>query len=275
VPSNYTSLTVTWYDETDAYVTNANITTDVKSIPLFTDTGTGEVNSATIVIRSLDGEHTKLISSVLFQEFDRIRIQCTDLGGNTYDRFFEIINIVPSQTKGEGTLITLECLGIEYHTQHIHMAKPFFFQNSWVVGNIIAQLYNFSRGSRQPLLDRHDEIYTSGNGFGSALPEFNANNWEFGLNEDTCYNRWIDLIDGAGAAVSAGGALTYFELSFNTTGVNAIELKLRKSGDNSTIITVKNSVANGVKVGEQEGMLKNPTGTNLLGWGSTEHGSLP
>ena len=37
MPSNFSSLTVTWYDETDNYSTTSNITDDVKSIPLFTD----------------------------------------------------------------------------------------------------------------------------------------------------------------------------------------------------------------------------------------------
>jgi len=86
----------------------------------------------------------------------------------------------------------------------------------------------------------------------------------------------MDLIEGAGAAVSAGGALTFFELNFLTTGVNAMNFKLRVSGDNSTVVTIKNAkVTNPKTVGTQEGELSNPTGTNLLAWGSAEHGSLP
>ena len=57
MPSNFSSLTVTWFDETDSYTTSSNITNDVKSIPLFTDTGTGEVNTASLIIRSLDGNY--------------------------------------------------------------------------------------------------------------------------------------------------------------------------------------------------------------------------
>jgi len=198
------------------------------------------------------------------------------LGSNSYDRFFEIINIIPSQSKAEGTLLTLECLGIEYHTQQIHVVQNFYFENSFNVASRIGVIYNDNRGTRQPQLSNHTVVYTQGNGFGDALPLYNANNHEFGLNEDTCYNRWMDLIEGAGAAVSAGGALTFFELSFNTTGVNAIDFKLRASGDNSTILQIKNAkVTNPKTVGEQEGELSNPTGTNLLGWGSPEHGSLP
>jgi len=274
LPSNFSSLSVDWFDQTDAYVTTADITNDVKSIPIFTDTGTGEVNQATIIVRSLDGKFNTT-GSTIFAEFDRMRIQCTDLGSNTYDRYFEIINILPSQDKDGGTQLTLECLGIEYHTQHIHMAKPFYFEDSLEVGKVVGDIYVENAGTEQPVLSNFGTVYTEGNGFGSALPDFNANNWEFGLAEDSCYNRWMDLLEGAGAAVSAGGALTFFELNFLTTGVNAINFKLRKSGDNSTIVQVQNAVATGVKVGEQEGMISNPTGTNLLAWGSPEHGSLP
>lgn len=277
MPSNFTNLIVDWFDQTDAYSTTVDITADVKSIPLFTDTGTGEVNSATIIVRSLKGDHNTAssVSSAVFAEFDRIRIRCTDLASNTYDKFYEILHIIPSQTKGEGTLLTLECLGIEYHTQQIHMIKPYFFRSSFSVGLTVGEQYERSRGTEQPVLANFNVVFTEGNGFGSALPFFNANNWEFGINEDSCYNRWMDLLEGAGAAVSAGGALTFFELNFITTGVNAMNFKLRKSGDNSTVVTVKNSVVTGVKVGEQEGMLSNPTGTNVMAWGSNEHGSLP
>ena len=274
MPSNFSSLTVTWYDETDNYSTTSNITDDVKSIPLFTDSGTGEVNQASLIIRSMNGNYN-VTGSVIFAEFDRIRIQCTDLGGNSYDRFFEVFNIIPSQTKGEGTLLTIECLGIEYHTQQIHMAKPYYFENSYVVALSAGQIYNLNRGSRQPELIHHTSVYANTHGYGNGLPYYNANNWDFAVNEDSCYNRWIDLIDGAGSAVEAGGSLTFYELNFLTPGVNTIHFKLRPSGDNTTIKQIKNSIVTGVKVGEQEGMLSNPTGTNVMAWGSGEHGTLP
>ena len=147
LPSNFSSLTVDWYDQSDAYSGTANITADVKSIPLFTDTGTGEVNSATIVLRAFKGNYilsTRTPSVIC--EFDRIRIRCTDLGSNSYDRYFEVISILPSQTKGEGTLLTLECLGIEYHTQHIHFAKPFYFEDSYTASVAIGDIYNTNSG---------------------------------------------------------------------------------------------------------------------------------
>jgi len=167
----------------------------------------------------LDGNYNTT-GSVVFAEFDRIRIECTDLGSGSYDRFFEIINIIPTQSKGEGTIITLECLGTEYHTQQIHMVKPFYFEDHFTAAKEIGTIYNANNGSRQPTLTDHDTVWddTKGNDF----PNYTANNYEFGLNEDSCYNRWMDLVDGILAPVSAGGALTSTHVlknssSFTTT----------------------------------------------------------
>ena len=65
------------------------------------------------------------------------------------------MSIIPSQTKGEGTLLTLECLGIEYHTQHVFMTKPYYFENSYTVGYSIGDIYNNNRGTKQPKLSSH------------------------------------------------------------------------------------------------------------------------
>lgn len=154
------------------------------------------------------------------------------------------------------------------------MVKPYFFENHFTAAKDIGDIYNLNRGTRQPTLTDHDTVWddTKGNDF----PDYTANNYEFGLNEDSIYNRWMDLVDGSLSPVSAGGALTPFELSFDTSGINVIRLRLRTSGDNSSVITIKNAkVTNPKTIGTQEGELSNPTGTNLIAWGSSEHGTLP
>lgn len=272
MPSNYSSLTVTWYDETGGYATSANVTADVKALPIFTDTGTGEVNQARIVLRALDGNY--IVSGNKIDVFDRFQIQCTDLGGNSYDRTFEVIDIIPSQSKGEGTLLTVDCLGIEYHTQHIHVVKPYYFENAYNVIKDLGDMYEENNGSRQPLISNHNSVWNGT--LGNGLPKFTANNYEYGIAEDTVYNRMMDVVEKLGASVSAGGALTFYELSFTTPAVNQIALRARASGDNTPTVTVKNAKVTEPKtVGEQEGMLSNPTGTNVLAWGSAEHGTLP
>lgn len=275
MPSNYTSLTVTWYDEdsSPAYNTSADITSDIKAIPLFTDTGTGEVNEAMLVIRALDGNY--ITSGNIIEKRDRIQIECTDIGGNSYDRFFEVVNIIPSQDKSAGgTLLTIECLGTEYHTQQIHFTKPYYFENGFAVAKDIGDIYGENKGSEQPTLASAGTVWTGS--VGNDLPDYTYNNYDYGLNEDTCYNRWMDLVDKFGASVSAGGALTFYEMSFVADAINTIRLRLRQSGDNTPSVTIKNAkVTNPKTVGSQEGQIGIETGTNLLSWGSADHGSLP
>ena len=97
MPSDFTGLTVTWFDASDTYSTNAAVTDDLITIPMFTETGSGEVNEAEIVLDASLGRYIN--TGNIIAENDRFRIQITDLGGNSYDRYFEVIDIIPTQTK--------------------------------------------------------------------------------------------------------------------------------------------------------------------------------
>ena len=284
MPSNYSSLTVTHFSESSGYATPTFMTSDVKGLPLFTDTGSGEVNQATITLRAADGNH--ITTGVKIARHDRFQIQMTDNNSNNYDRVFEAISIIPSKTKSAGVVLQLECLGIEYHTQKIHYVKPHWFEDAFEVGRDIGQLYEDNNGARQPLINAEDTVYSTSTKIGNGLPKFTINNYEYGLNEDTCYNRWMDLIDKLGASVSAGGVLDFFELGFDTPAVNQIDLAIFTSGgrsitftdvasDNSRV-TIKNAkTVNDLSVADQEGEISNPTGSNILAVGSANHGSLP
>jgi len=283
MPSNFSALTVRHFSESSGYATSTVMTSDVKGLPLFTDTGSGEVNQATITLRALDGNH--ITTGVIIAKFDRFQIQITDNNSNTYDRTFEVVSIIPSKTKSGGVILQLECLGIEYHTQKIHYVKPHFFEDAFEVGRDIGQLYEANNGVRQPLINGENTVYSTGTKIGNGLPKFTVNNYEYGLNEDTCYNRWMDLIDKLGASVSAGGVLDFFELGFDTPTVNQIDLAIFTSGgrtipftdtgsDNSRV-TIKNAkTVNDLSVADQEGEISNPTGSNILAVGSANHGSL-
>jgi hypothetical protein len=226
-----------------------------------------------LTLRALGGRY--ITTGNIIEKRDRINIQCTDLGGNSYDRYFEVVSFTPSQDKSNGgTLLSLECLGIEYHTQQIHFTKPYYFQNGNAVAKDIADIYGENKGSRQPDLTNANTAWTGT--LGNDLPNWTYNNYDYGLNEDTCYNRWMDLVDKFGASVSAGGALTFYELSFIAQNKNLIKLRLRTSGDNTPTITIKNAkITNPKTVGSQDGQITSETGTNVLSWGSPDHGSLP
>ena len=285
MPSNFTNLTVTWYDESDNYATSATFPAGaIKSIPVFTDTGSGQVNECQMVINCRDGDYIRQADAggILLDDYDRIGIAMTDLGGNTYSRYYEIIDRIPTKAKSKGVHLTLMMLGLEYHTQHVHYVKPHWFSNAFSVGQDIGDLYNANTnaktGNRQPTLSVHDTVYNDSTFKGNDLPEWTANHYEYGLNEDSCYNRWLDVIDKMGATVSAGGALEFYELGFNTPTATTMELNLVTSGklpltpvSNATVIKNTDSI----NAGDNEGQLSIPSGTNILAWGATTAGTIP
>ncbi len=286
MPSNFVNFIVTWFDASDSYATTKNITEFVTSIPIFTDVGSGEVNEATIVLSGNFGQFItdEFSSEIVIEDFDRFRIQVEDLDGNTYDRFFELKpSFLPTQTKAEGTLLTLDLIGTEYHTQEIHFNRAFWFFDAFDVAREIGQTYQDNRGVLQPSLGTSFSIgYTQVSGFGNGLPRSTVNHYEYGIHEDYCYNRWIDVNDKLGGSVATGGVLDFFDLSFETPGVNDIRLGIFSQGsrtndfdNDASLPTLDKDDTDNVNVGEQEGGITPQTGTVLASWGSPKKGSYP
>jgi hypothetical protein len=278
---NIVNFFVTWFDESDGYVTTSDITTDVLGIS-FTDTGSGQVNEC---ILKLSGAFGNFISSLgtptVIDEYDRFRVQCEDLAGNTYDRFFEFNPlIVPSQTKNEGTLLELNLIGIEYHTQRINFSGRFFFEDAFDVAQAIGINYNKNINSRQPVLTGHSVGYIQGTGTGNGFPKFTVNHYEYGIVEMPGYNRWQQLLDKLGGSVANGGVLDYFDCGFETSAVNAIEIALFSQGSRSidldndaALPTLTQSLE--VNIGSTDVGIAAATATLVAAWGSQTHGSLP
>ena len=284
--SNFTGLTVKWYDESNGYSgSGTDITSDILAIPLFTDTGSGEVNEANLVISAKGGKY--ITTGNIIDKYDRIHITINDIASspNTYSRFFEVTDIIPTQTKSEGSMLSLNCVGIEYHTQVIHYAKRSWFATTYNVAKDIGDAYESNNGSRQPTISRHDSTYSTSSKYGNDLPNWTNNHYEFGASEDSCYNRLMNLTTLLGGAVTNGGVGDFFELGFDTPSVNAIDIALFTSGkrqwdgndpattNDSSGVIIENTTA--INVSEQEGGIANPTGTKVASWGSPIHGSLP
>ena len=108
---NVVNFFVDWFDESDGYATTTDITDDVIAIS-FTDTGSGQVNECVLKLSGAFGNFiTTEGTPTVIDQYDRFRVRCSDLSGNSYDRFFEFNPlIVPSQTKTEGTLLELNLL---------------------------------------------------------------------------------------------------------------------------------------------------------------------
>ncbi len=221
-------------------------------------------------------------------QFDRFQVQAEDLKGNSYNRFFEFNPlVVPSQTKTEGTILELNLIGIEYHTQRINFAGRFFFADANRVAREIGESYNDNRNSLQPKLEEHDSsAYTQSSGVGNGFPSFTVNHYEYGLVEDTGYNRWNQMLDKLGASVAFGGVLDYFELGFETPTVDVIDIALFSQGSRSidldddaalpTLVQPESGdVVFNVNIGSTDVGIAAVTATQVAAWGSQTHGSLP
>jgi len=248
---------------------------------MFTEGGSGEVSEAVIILRAISGRYITSTSPVAIDQYDRFTIAVDDKKGTSFSRTYEVQDIIPTMTKSEGVLLTLKCLGIEYHFQRVNMGFPFWFADAQNVGERIGLFYKRNIGSRQPLLNAFDTAYNTTTKIGNDLPTFTNNHYEYGLSEDTCYNRMMDVVDKLGASVANGGVLDFFELGFNTPSVNQIDIRIFSSGaapedDGGTIVTIKPDLTSGDTINpvEEEGGISNATGTVIVAYGDLTHGSL-
>ncbi len=275
------TYTLTHYDENNSWA-STDITDDVISIPIVTDTGSGEVNSARVILSANEGKFIK--SAPVIDQFDRIRIQIDDGDSTTtnYDRYFEVNKILPSESKSEGTRLELFLMGLEHNLQIINYIKPHYSAGTYEVMKDIGAQYNDSIGLKQPTLLGHDN--TTYNKMPNA--NFQKNNYEFGANEAPCYDRMKEVVDSLGASVDNGGALDFYDFKFvipNTTTYPTntydpkthIMLKAFSSGSPTSGSEVIISDSTSVNVGETDSGIDNKTGTVVLAWGDTTSGSLP
>lgn len=277
--NNFVNLVITWYDATDIYSTTANITDDVIGIPIFTDSGSGEINTATIMVKAPYGKYITSTSPEPLDEFDRISIAMNDRKGNSYLRFFEIQKLIPGTDKDTGTILELDCLGIEYHTQMNHFSRQFWFKAPFLPSKIIGETYNDNKGTTQPTLSGHDTSYNPDTAIGNDLPTFTQGIYDYGINAVYSYDIWMDLVDRQGAASADGGVFDFFELGFDTPSVNIINFRCFSSGSSpeskttsNTPVTIQNTTL--INPSETEGDIENQTGTITYVIGDSRSGAL-
>lgn len=274
--------------------TPTEITNDVISLPLFTDTGSGEVNQAQIVLNAINGQYISenINGKPIINQYDRIKISVSDglpmLSGlgtpgtmrGVYLKYFYVMKKQPIKSKDSGVRLQLELLGTESFLQRVQYVKPHYFESPYDVFVSIGNQYNENRGtsSNMPTISGHD-------GVNNKLPKWIENIYDFGVNEDTCFDRMSDVIDSMGGSLDAGGAFDFFDLKFNyeNNGLtiyphvfssgNVDYTTPSKPGGTYNIVTISNSTS--VNVGETDGGINAQTGTQVLAWGATESGSLP
>ena len=102
------------------YPYSTDITASVIAIERMTDVGSGEVNSATLILNSRHGDFITNDSgnittpvTPLLDEFDKIKIEIEDKNGDTYSRILEVDTLTPKKTIQEGIRLEVELLGQE------------------------------------------------------------------------------------------------------------------------------------------------------------------
>ena len=215
----------------------------------------------------------------LINQFDRIYIKLTDKNSAVYDCVFEVDTIEQRKTINEGIRLVVYLMGLERGLQQVHFSKQYFYENAFNVAKDICDRYNGSKGSKQPVVDHHDDDEDGGTYY-NGLPKWTANNMDFGVSETYCYNGVNDLVNKMGSSISAGGAGDFFEFKFiddSTISNNKIHFHAFSSGANpnqSSIPTITNP-ANALPIYATQGTLENETGTIVFGKGAKAFGTMP
>ena len=247
-----------------------DITTDVETVTV-TEQGSGDINSCVIRLESDFGKYFTTAPKI--DEFHKIRVQITDdqSPANSFDKIYEVDNIIPIENSQEGSIVELECLGLEHHLQKFFFSKQFYFESAFDVVKDIIDQYNDTKGSLQPLIEDHD------NTTGNLLPKWTANAYDFNIAEKKIYEGIREVVDRLGNTVQAGGADDFFEFTFikGTTDSN-IKLRANISG---ALPTVGNEVTitdtDDVNGDPSEGGIAATSGTVVASWGADDFGSLP
>ena len=285
------SFVVTHYYDVSGSTGTQTITDDVISIPKFTDTGSGEVNEATIVLDADSGNYISDDSSGkrIIQQHDIIKLRVTDslpaqgTQQAIYEKYFNVVKKIPIKSKSEGVRVQLELLGVENWLQRINYIKPHYFENPAEVFEDICNLYNANKGTGMPTLTGFLSTDST-----NELPQYVSNIYDFGNNEDNCFDRISDVIDKVGASAADGGILDFFDFKAeHDNNGNDIETHVFSSGNQTavdgsgntthvggqTIITIDNST--NVNVGESDGGINSEEGNLINSWGAVDGGSLP
>lgn len=258
---NYTVI----HTDIDTDVTT-DLSDDVIGIPIFTDTGTGELNVAHLQLSAANGKY--VTSSPKIDQFDKIRIVCIDGTGYTYDLVYDVKNILPPENKREGTIVELDLVDPAQHLNRMYYVGPRYFENSYEMFKQIGRYYNENSGLQQPILKGHDLVTYN------KLPNYTMNTYDFGLNQEKCLNRMLQVVDKLGGSVESGGVLDYYDIKFESAPGNITDLYVKAfpSGSTGSFIIRSDSVDDIIST---EPELNDMDGNVVYAWGGDTDGSLP
>ena len=197
------------------------ITDSVIKIESMTDTGTGEINSATLVLNARKGAFLtqENLDSVgqpttpILAEFDKIEIKLTDKNADVFRKVYEVRTLEIKKTVSEGVRLVVRLVGQERALAEVQFSKPFYYTNAWNVVKDIIEQYHDNAGSRQPEIRNYNTTVDSGTYY-NDLPKWNYNNWDVGQQAHSAMEGIDEVINSLGTSISGGGAGDFFEVRF-------------------------------------------------------------
>lgn len=239
------------------YSTSITVTPDVMALPIFTDTGDGQINSAQLKLDSLDGEYITGTNKI--ERFDRVKIRVLDDAFATqYERVYEVDKILPSRDKQEGTIALLQLVGLEVWLQRVNCAINTFGKTTRELYTELIHAYNYNKTTYMPTLAATL----------TDIPDIMPNlDWS---SEDTVYNRLMELVDSFGASGENNGVLDFYDVRFSVTTPTLIDIQIFSSGD-----TTRTSYENITEYISMDGDYEDKNVTMIAGYGSQDAGSLP
>ena len=264
------------------------ITDSVIKIESMTDTGTGEINSATLVLNARKGAFLtqENLDSVgqpttpILAEFDKIEIKLTDKNADVFRKVYEVRTLEIKKTVSEGVRLVVRLVGQERALAEVQFSKPFYYTNAWNVVKDIIEQYHDNAGSRQPEIRNYNTTVDSGTYY-NDLPKWNYNNWDFGQQAHSAMEGIDEVINSLGTSISGGGAGDFFEVRFYDqfdANYKRLDLQAFSSGaqpelDGGAITTLQSSII--TPHYQTTGEIQARTGTVIVGKGAMGSGSMP
>ena len=119
------------WDESAGAAVDRDISPNVIRIENLTDTGSGEINSGTVVLNGNKGQFITQANSEatpILEEFDRIQISITDKNGGNYNNVFEVRTLEIKKSISEGVRLIVRLVGLERALGEVQFAKPFYYE---------------------------------------------------------------------------------------------------------------------------------------------------
>ena len=239
--------------------------TSVVNISKLTDVGTGEINSAQIMVDTTFGQHIRNNAGgthPIIDQFTRFRVSMIDDDEVVYSRIMISDTLLPQQSRAS-QLAQIEFFGRERFLQRMKFTGHFFFFRMDDLARTIVSFYNRNRGSRQPEIVIGAEF---------DIPRFAVGTFDF-QNNTSCYDALMAVITQLNLSLAAGGAGNFFELLFEDDPDNIDRILIQ--------ITPQGSRAEVPIMGKDEGTvkileIKEPIdATVVVCEGQPETGTLP